>query len=1182
MTNLPFTHLHLHTEYSLLDGANKIDDLAKKLPELGMKACAMTDHGVMFGAIHFYKTMKKAGIKPLIGIEGYLHNQDDIGDKSVKLRHHVCLLAKNEIGYKNLMYLASQAYLKGFYYYPRINKKLLIEHSEGLICTSACLQGEVNWHLNTKRTKNVENGAKGFDRAKEVALEYKSIFGDDFYLELMRHGIDDQLFIDEQVIEIAKECNIKIIATNDTHYVNPEDSDAHEAFMCIAMQTTVSDPKRLKHSVHEFYIKSPEQLARLYADIPEALINTQEIVDKCNLDLKLGSPTPPNFKFTPDYNDENGKRFETDDELFEYKCKEGLEERLKFIPNEKHDEYRKRLDLEIEIIKKMKFPGYMLIVWDFIRYAKENGIPVGPGRGSAAGSLVAYSLNITDIDPLPYNLLFERFLNPERISMPDIDTDFCQERREEVINYVVDSYGRHNVAQVITFGSLLAKGVIRDVSRVLEYPLSEADKFAKLIPEQIGITLKDAFEKEPKIKELIESNSQAAQVWEYAVKLEGLKRNAGTHAAGVVISNEELWHKTPLYKPSGDTNTLATQYDGRFLEDVDLIKFDFLGLKTLTVVNNAVKMIKDSYGVDLDISNIPMDDAKVFELIQSGDTLGLFQIESSGMQNLVERLKPTTFEDIIAILALYRPGPMESGMLDDFIERKHGRKAIEYSFAELEEILEPTYGVIVYQEQVMQIVQKIGGFSLGQADLVRRGMGKKDIKYIEEQKAVFAEGAAKQGLDSKKAGDLFDLILKFAGYGFNKSHSAAYALITYRTAYLKTHFPTAFMAALLSSEKDNTDKVVTYIEESKHMNIDILPPSVLDSNIDFTPRSNDGKEQILFGLGAIKGVGSAALEVIINSRNESGFHDLSHFLGAIDSQKVNKKALESLIKAGAMDGFGYSRRALLSNIEKIVDTAQDASRAKKDVDFSLFGDAEEMTKVSINIQNMSEYEKKELIGYEKETLGFYISGHPLDSYKKELSRIKYTPSNEVDNLGDGSEALFVGMIEEVQTKLIKKTGNKLGIIHLLDLHGTLEFSVYDNMIEQMNEAKMAGEPVAVLCRISKNEQYTRIQTKKLMDLESAKKTKPKEIKSDSNKIPSEQPTQLAQKPKLQDLIVTIGTHNNMLLIEDIHRLAENFKGNSRLILKIENQEQLVSIPTPYYVNEALLAALHGLKTKQSA
>jgi len=1180
---LPFTHLHLHTEYSLLDGANKIEELAKKLPQLGMKACAMTDHGVMFGAIHFYKTMKKAGIKPIIGIEGYLHNQDDIGDKSTKLRHHVCLLAKNEVGYKNLMFLASQAYINGFYYYPRINKKLLIKHSEGLVCTSACLQGEINWHLNTNRQRNVDNGAKGYERAKEVALEYKAIFGDDFYLELMRHGIDDQLFIDEQVIRLSRETGIKLIATNDTHYVNPEDSDAHEAFMCIAMQTTVSDPKRLKHSVHEFYIKSPEQIAKLYADIPEALINTQEIVDKCNLEIKLGDPTPPNFKFTPNYtNPLTGEPFANDDELFAFKCREGLTERLEYVPAEKHDEYRERLEVEIDIIKKMKFPGYMLIVWDFIRYAKEQGIPVGPGRGSAAGSLVAFALRITDIDPLPYNLLFERFLNPERISMPDIDTDFCQERREEVIAYVVESYGRHNVAQVITFGSLLAKGVIRDVSRVLDYPLSEADKFAKLIPEQLGITLKDAFEKEPKIKELVEMDERAAKVWEYAVKLEGLKRNAGTHAAGVVISNEELWHKTPLYKPSGDNNTLATQYDGRFLEDVDLIKFDFLGLKTLTVVDNAVKMVKDSYGVELDFAKIPMNDPKVFELVQSGDTLGLFQIESGGMQNLVERLKPTTFEDIIAILALYRPGPMESGMLDDFIERKHGRAAITYVFPALEPILAPTYGVIVYQEQVMQIVQAIGGFSLGQADLVRRGMGKKDIKYIEEQKSLFAEGAAAQGLDAKKAEDLFDLILKFAGYGFNKSHSAAYAMVTYRTAYLKAHYPTAFMAALLSSESGNTDKIVTYIDECKNMGIQTLAPSVFESNIDFTPKSGEGKGAILFGLGAIKGVGEAALEVIIKARQEGGFEDLSDFLGKIDSQKVNKKAIECLIKAGAMDGFGYSRRALLANLEKIVETAQDASRIKKDADFSLFGDSEDMSKVTIEINNIDELDKKTMIGFEKETLGFYISGHPLDEYKEELKKIKATMSSEIDELGDGSEAMFVGMIEDVQTKIIKKTGGKLGIITLLDLHGNIEFSVYDNMIEAMQEAKEAALPVAVLCRITRTEQYTRIGTKKLLTLEEAAKTKTKVKNEPAQKSHPTPPPLPTQQPKPLPVIVTILAHNDIIVIDDIYRLANECKGERQLVLKVENDDSLVSIPTNCFVNDGLLPALQALKAQRTA
>ncbi|MDD2830111.1 MAG: DNA polymerase III subunit alpha, partial [Sulfuricurvum sp.] len=719
----PFTHLHLHTEYSLLDGANKISALAARVKELGMTSVAMSDHGNMFGAIDFYQQMRKEGIKPIIGMEAYIHNGEDLGDKTIRQRFHVCLFAKNEAGYKNLMYLSSQAYINGFYYYPRINKQLLRENCEGIICTSACLQGEVNWHLNTINERNIKNGAGGYDEAVRVALEYKEIFGDDFYMEIMRHGISDQLFIDEQVIKISQETDIKLIATNDTHYTYAGDAQYHEAFMCIGMNKLYDDPKRMRHSVHEFYIKSPEQMAQLFADIPEALYNTQEIVDKCQLELKLGNPTPPNFKFTTEYALEEGLEIAEDSEYFIHRCRIGLEMRLEHVPEERHTEYRERLEFEMQVINQMKFPGYMLIVWDFVREAKKMGIAVGPGRGSAAGSLVAFSLEITDIDPMKYDLLFERFLNPERVSMPDIDMDFMQARRGEIIDYVVRKYGREQVAQIITFGSLLAKGVIRDVARVLEMPLSQADMMAKLIPDELGITLNGktkggktedgAFQKEPKIKELVESDANAARVWEFAKKLEGLKRNAGMHAAGVVISNEPLWKKTPIYKPSGE-ETFVTQYSLNYLEDIDLIKFDFLGLKTLDVIDNAIKLIKKRYDVVVNWHTIDENDPKVYEIIQSGDTIGMFQIESSGMQDLNKRLKPSSFEDLIAVLALYRPGPMESGMLDDFIERKHGRKKIFYPFEEvsfdaLKDTLEPTYGMIVYQEQVMRIVQTIGG-----------------------------------------------------------------------------------------------------------------------------------------------------------------------------------------------------------------------------------------------------------------------------------------------------------------------------------------------------------------------------------------------------------------------------------------------------------------------------------------
>lgn len=1172
MSGLPFTHLHLHTEYSLLDGANKVEALAKKLVELGLSACAITDHGAMFGAIHFYKTLKKAGIKPIIGLEAYIHNGEEIDDKQVQ-SFHACLLAKNEIGYKNLMILASKAYLEGFYYSPRVNKKLLREHSEGLICTSACLAGEVARHLNVDTKRKFKNFTPGgYEEAKRVALEYRNIFGDDFYLEIMRHGIEDQQAIDEATIRLSMDTGIKLIATNDTHYTEPEDSEAHEAFMCISQQTTLDDPKRLKHSVHEFFVKSAEQMARNYADIPEALINTQEIVDKCSLDLKLGSPTPPNFKFTKEWiNPESNTPFESDEELFAFKSREGLAKRLKNIDPSKHDEYKARLEVEIDIINKMKFPGYMLIVWDYIRYAKENGIPVGPGRGSAAGSLVAYALEITDIDPLPYNLLFERFLNPERVSMPDIDTDFCQERREEVIEYVARSYGRLNVAQVITFGSLLAKGVIRDVARVMGIAYAEADRIAKLIPEKLGITLKEAFEQEPKIKEAIDSDPKISKMWDFAVKLEGLKRNAGTHAAGLVISNEELWHKTPLFK--SNVGTIATQYDGRFLEDVDLIKFDFLGLKTLTVIDNAVKIIRESYGVDIDWNKMPMDDPRVFELIQSGATIGLFQIESDGMQNLVTRLKPTTFEDIIAILALYRPGPMESGMLDDFIERKHGRAKIEYMFEELREILEPTYGVIVYQEQVMQIVQKIGGFSLGQADLVRRGMGKKDIKYIEEQKAYFAEGAAAQGLDAKKAEELFDLILKFAGYGFNKSHSAAYAMITYRTAYLKAYYGAAFMAALLTSEMDNTDKIVKYIDEIKRMGIELLPPSVAQSSIDFRPvKREDGKEAILFGLGAVKGVGAAALESILESRNEGAFADISDFVSRIDSQKVNKKVLESLAKSGSMDCFGFSRRSLLLNVETLVEAAHDSTRAKREAESSLFGDDEEMIKANVAIANMPEFEPKEILEFEKETLGFYVSGHPLDSFRQKIEAIRYTLSSELDDLADGSNTMIIGKVENITHKISKKNNRKFAILTIMDFHGSIELMIFDDHVKALEEMNLE-EPVVITINISKTEQFTRINARKILTLDEAKKQKV-DIKKEKPKQP--------EPPKQKGVRVTIDINKDVSLLDKIKELAVSLPGNNKLVLEIVGKDESALVDTGMSVSDEFEKRLFMFATSQNS
>jgi DNA polymerase-3 subunit alpha len=1174
MSDTPkFTHLHLHTEYSLLDGANKIKPLAKKVKKMGMTSVAMTDHGNMFGAIDFYNAMRAEGIKPIIGMEAYIHNSEDIGDKTNRQRFHLCLYAKDEIGYKNLMFLSSQAYMHGFYYYPRINKQLLKDNAQGLVCTAACLQGEVNWHLNTNNERNVKNGAKGYDEAKKIALEYKEIFGEDFYLEIMRHGIGDQLFVDDQILRISKETGIKVVATNDTHYLEQKDADAHEAFMCIAMNKLYDDPKRLRHSVHEFYLKSPEQVAKLYADIPEALEATQEIADKCNLTIKLGNPTPPNFKFTrqkltelnleiPEPNEEYS--LENDKILFIHECRVGLEDRLKIVPLERHQEYRDRLEVEIEIINNMKFPGYMLIVWDFVIVAKNMGIPVGPGRGSAAGSLVAFSLKITDIDPIPYGLLFERFLNPERVSMPDIDMDFCQSRRGEIIDYVVQQYGRANVAQIITFGKLLAKGVIRDVARVLDMPYAKADAMAKLIPDELGINLTSSYEKEPKIKELCDADPQAARVWEYALALEGLNRNAGTHAAGVVISNEPLWKKTPLFKPSG-LDTLATQYNGKYVEDVDLIKFDFLGLKTLTVIEEANKLIEQRHGKRVNFITTDVNDKGVYDLIQTGNTMGLFQIESDGMQDLCKRLKPSNFEDIIAVLALYRPGPMESGMLDDFIDRKHGRAEINYFYDEfdapLRPILETTYGVIVYQEQVMQIVQSIGGFSLGGADLVRRAMGKKIKEEMDRLKGEFADGGVKKGYQKPHCEELFDLIVKFAGYGFNKSHSAAYALVTFYTSYLKCYYPSEFMAALLTLEKDNTDKVVKYVDEVKRLGLNLFPPDINKSDLVFSAKKIDDKEVVMFGMGAIKGAGDVAINSILNARVDGPFKDLGDFISRIDGSKVNKRVIESLTKAGAFDSFGYSRRALLEQIEKIVETVGKAATAKKMVTGSLFGDSDELTKIEIELEHIPEFESKDILELEKSALGFYVSGHPLDEYREHLDKINYTLSSQIDELEDGSQALFVGKIENISEKTSKK-GNKFGIATIMDFHGTIELMLFEDRLKELKDDFDLNEPIAFKVRISKDENFTRMN---ILKIESIKDAKNEKIKVKQKEV--------VEPP----ITIAIPFSNDENIMYKLFEIIANNQGKRELKLLIKSKLADLELETGFKVTSAVETLVQQLE-----
>ncbi|EJL4569671.1 DNA polymerase III subunit alpha [Campylobacter upsaliensis] len=1182
-----FTHLHLHTEYSMLDGANKLKELALTLKEQGATSVAMTDHGNMFGAIDFYQTMRSHGLKPIIGLEAYLHNMDDLSDKSSRQRFHLCLYAKNEIGYKNLMYLSSQSYIHGLYYYPRINKKLLEKHSEGLICSSACLQGEVNWHLNIYNERNVRFGAKGYEAAKEAALWYKRVFGDDFYFEIMRHGINDQRAIDDDIIRLSKELDIKIIATNDTHYTFKERAEAHEVFMCIGMGKRLNDPDRMRHSVKEFYVKTSEQMSELFADIPEAISNTQDLANKCNLELKLGDPTPPNFKFTREYAKEFDITlpqekvefsFENDDLVFEHLCRKGLEERLKFVDESKHGEYKARLETEIKIIKEMKFSGYMLIVHDFIKVAKDKNIPVGPGRGSAAGSLVAYALKITDIDPLPYNLLFERFLNPERVSMPDIDVDFCRDRRDEVIDYVIDKYGSDKVAQVSTFNKLLAKGVIRDVARVLDISLQDVDEFIKLVPEELKITLDEAYEKEPKIKEFIEKHPKGKELWEYAKALEGLNRNAGMHAAGLVISNESLWNKTPLFRQSkNDERHLITQYSKDHLEDVDLIKFDFLGLKTLTLIHNAIKLIKERYNKDIVWESIDVNDAKVYKTIQSGNTLGIFQIESDGMQSLNARLKPENFEDLIAVLALYRPGPMESGMLDDFIDRKHGLKKIIYPFDVLKEVLEPTYGVIVYQEQVMQIVQIIGGFSLGGADVVRRAMGKKDPEKMAKLKDEFANGAEKQGYNRAKAEDLWELIVKFAGYGFNKSHSAAYGLITFQTAYLKTYYPSEFMAALLTSEQNKIENVAMYIEEMKKMNIKLLPPRINKAISEFSAiKQEDGTEAIVYGLGAIKSVGRPAIENILELRSKNGdFKDLHDFLSKIDTAKINRRTLEGFIKAGSFDDFGFTRKCLFNNLDTLAESARKMAEVRKNSASSLFG-AEELnadTKINIVVDN-SEFEAMEKLGYEKEILGIYISGHPLDKFFEEINGIEYTKSIDFENLKGGGEILSIGKVENFKS-LMSKSGKRYGILEILDFYSSFETTIFESHIEEIETIikERKNDAFGFVLGFRNDDARLSFTLKAVRTLDEIKSGDFKAVKKYSSKK-FEKKNDFTKEPmEFENNIIELDLSRlNKELIYEIHEIARNAhnpneKGNKKLVLRVISAGSCLLYHTDFIISD---------------
>ena len=1060
-----FTHLHLHTQYSLLDGAIRLKDLFPRVLELGMDTVAATDHGNMFGAVDFYTRAREHGVKPIFGCETYVAASDRM-DRTNRRSYHLILLAKNEVGYKNLSYLNSMGYLEGFYYNPRIDKQLLAKHSDGLIGLSACLGGEVAQTFHKQ----------GVAEAEKVALEYKNIFAPgDFYLELMPNGLPEQDELNDELSRMGPRLGIPLVATNDCHYVEQTDAKAQEILLCIQSGKTTADEKRLRHTVDSYFIKSPEQMNQAFKHLPEVLENTVAIASKCNVELDLNSTYHlPNYR-VPDGYDIDGYFVEIVNRGLERRFGEIRARGRSFDP----DEYRHRVEHELGIIKQMGFSGYFLIVWDFIRWAKEHGIPVGPGRGSGAGSLVAYAMRITDIDPIEFNLLFERFLNPERISMPDFDVDFCMNRRDEVIRYVQDKYGKEKVGQIATFHQLKARGVIRDIARVMQMPYAEADRLAKLVPEPVqgkSPPVMKAIEQEPELKRLYKEDAQARELLDIAASLEGLNRHVGMHAAGVVIAERPLWEYVPCFR--GKNDEIVTQFAMKEAEESGLIKFDFLGLKTLTVIDIAVRLVSEQRRAageaELDLSTIAMDDADVFKMISNGDTTGVFQMESSGFREILKKLKPDQFEDIVAAVALYRPGPLEGGMVDDFIDRKHGRKTVEYPHPDLERILKPTYGVIVYQEQVMQIAQVLAGYSLGAADLLRRAMGKKKAEVMAKEKTRFMAGAREREVDERTAEKVWELMAYFAGYGFNRSHSAAYGLVSYQTAWLKCHFPHEFMAGLMSCDNDNTDNIVKFIAESRAMGLTVERPDINESDLDFTVVvRGDGEKVIRFGLGAVKGVGQGAVESILEARaaDDAGpFESLYDFCDRVDSQRANRRVVEALVKTGALDGIGpdaLTRAQVFAAIDTAMERGAQAQRDRKSGQTSLFGllgggaDAGgPAIGQAESYPNIDDWSPKQRLAFEKESLGFYISGHPLDRYRSELARFATATTRDFsEGIKTPGEASIGGVVAAYRERPTRKGDGKLAFFQLEDTFGQLEVIVFPKVFAELREVLVSDEPL---------------------------------------------------------------------------------------------------------------------------
>ena len=1081
-----FVHLHVHTDFSLLDGACETSELLDEASRQKMPAVAVTDHGNLFAAANFFYEASKRDVKPIIGCEVYVAKGSRLdrgekaaggngrdrgeGEPGARSSNHLVLLSESIEGYHNLIKLVSSGFLEGFYYKPRIDYDLLAKHSTGLLALSACLRGAVTEAVAEEK----------YDQARENAYRLRDIFGKgNFFLEIQDQGLKIEKSVNRELVRLSKETGIPLVATNDCHYIHHEDAHAQDVLLCIQTGKTMSDAHRMKFATDQFYFKSAAEMALVFGELPQALSRTMDIAARCNVKIERIPHPFPEFKVPAGH---------TAASYFEKVVREGFAARLPYLERlakqgalrNPLSEYERRLTSEIQMIQKMRYEGYFLIVWDFIHYARTQDVPVGPGRGSAAGSLVSYALRITDVDPLQYNLLFERFLNPERVSMPDIDIDFCMRRRGELIEYVTQKYGRENVAQIITFGTMAAKAAVKDVGRAMDIPYGEVDRLAKLIPNTLGITLDTALEEAPQLKAAINSDERLKDLMAVALRLEGLARHASTHAAGVVISPRPLTEVVPVYKTNRDE--ITTQYDMNALERVGLLKMDFLGLTTLTVLHDTVRMVEQNRGVKIDLDNLSLDDAETYKLFTRGDTTAIFQFESHGMRDILRRYQPTRIEDLTALNALYRPGPIQGGMIDDFINRKHGKTKVSYELPQLQDILEETYGVILYQEQVMQIANRLASFSLGEADILRRIMGKKKKEEMAAQRTKFMAGCLTNKIPEKKAERIFNLMEEFAGYGFNKSHSCAYALLAYETAYLKTHYPVEFVAALLTSEAGNTEKVVKYINEARGMSISILPPDVNESDLYFTPVG----EAIRFGLAAIKNVGENTARAIRESRESQGsFRSLYDFCERIESRFLNKRVFESLIRSGAMDSLG-SRESLLASVDGALAALQRASRVRESGQHGLFGTAAAPAPVAFELYEAEPWSEEERLASEYAMLGFYVSGHPLAKYASRLMELNTVSLGEIESRRNRDEITVAGLIVGIRAMRSRK-GARWAICTIQDMTGVQELLVFPESFARLETILKTGISLLMKARVQVEEAGTRLSLLEARRLEEISK-----------------------------------------------------------------------------------------------